>query len=678
MLSRINLYLGNQVFWSNTPLLLGSGAPNVLHASAILRPQLFSPCDRAHSRCWVHPLITVSMTSTAIPSNAFSQPALIRGAIIGLAIMLSVWLQSLSPPAASWFANEWLRDRFITMQASDSIEQRILVVDIDEASLATIGPWPWPRARIASLVENLLDLYAARGVALDLVFPEPADPAGDTRLSMLAQHGPVVLATAFDYDHGRPVPLRVGALAGGAAPVAKTVSVVATGGFIGNHAGLPAARVGNIGFIPDADGVIRRLPLQTRFDGRDFPTLSLALSDCCSVKGQAGSLAGVSGTPLWRVPFSRNWTAYSVVSAADILRQAKLPDQFRNRLVLVGSSSLGLADRVATPLAASTSGLLVHAAALTTMLDAQAGSAPAAWPGSILAIIFTVLLVALSAYTFPRLSAFNNVLILGAASGLWLGIAYLVSRHDPAAVLTGPLVSILFLLIVAVPFDWQVTQVKSRRLLGTLNQYVAKSVVSELLRSNLTDPLAPVQRTVTTLIADMEGYTAQVGALPVEAAARLTREFLDCLTRPVLATYGTLDKYTGDGLVAFWGAPLPNPEHADLALDAARAIVLEVRRFSRSRERLGMPPLRVRIGVESGVAMAGDFGTAFRSIYTAVGDSVNVASRLEQLARDYPHDVIVGPGTAAVAQRHQLLPLGATVLRGKDAPIELFALVVPT
>src|SRR6185312_10804425 len=133
--------------------------------------------------------------------------------------------------------------------------------------------------------------------------------------------------------------------------------------------------------------------------------------------------------------------------------------------------------------------------------------------------------------------------------------------------------------------------------------------------------------------------------LSLEEAAKLTSTFLDCLTGPVIATHGTLDKYTGDGLVAFWGAPLPNAEHADLALDAAQAILRAVAEMSARREAAGKPRLRVRIGIESGAAMAGDYGSSFRSIYTAVGDSVNTASRLEQAARDYPHDVIVGEGT---------------------------------
>jgi len=262
--------------------------------------------------------------------------------------------------------------------------------------------------------------------------------------------------------------------------------------------------------------------------------------------------------------------------------------------------------------------------------------------------------------------------LLAGLSAAWVGVAYAAAPHDPDFCTTGPLAANLFLLLTAVPFQWQLTQRRSHSLLSTLRQYVAPAVVQELLLSDLRDPLAPRLLDVTTLIADMEGYTAQVETLSMEEAAVLTREFLDCLTGPVIERGGTLDKYTGDGLVAFWGAPLPVERHADLALDAARAIVERVRALSRTREARGHPRLRVRVGIESGPAMAGDFGTSFRSIYTAVGDSVNTASRLEQAARDFPHDVIVGAGAVERAQRHRFLLLGERRLRGKGKPTLLY------
>jgi adenylate cyclase len=525
---------------------------------------------------------------------------------------------------------------------------------------------------MAELVENLIGHYGVRGVALDLVMPERADPEGDARLAMLARHGPVVLAQALAYnaDHAA---LRVGQVIGGT-PSNEMPSAPVAAGFIGNHAGLAQARhAGNIGFVPDEDGTIRHLPMLTYFEGRLYPTLSKALVDCCGDKPL--DMAGTSGFA--RVPYQRDWSAYLVAPAANVLNLSAPKESLAGRLVVVGSSSLGLSDRVATPLSPSTSGVMVHASMLSSLLDQQAGLAPAPWPGSWIAVLFSVLVAALASYTLPRLSAVLNVALLASASLVWLVLAYWISPHDPTFSTTGPLVSNLFLLAVAVPFDWQLAQRKSRQLLGTLRQYVAKAVVDELLRRDLKDPLTPRRLNVTTLIADMEGYTGQVESLTMEEAAQLTRDFLACLTRPVLAKHGTLDKFTGDGLVAFWGAPLPVEDHADLALDAAQEIVEAVRRFSEARQQAGLRPLRVRIGIESGVAMAGDFGTSSRSIYTAVGDSVNTASRLEQLGREFRHDVIVGQGTVSLAKRHRFTLLGERLLRGKEHPTTLYALELP-
>jgi len=600
-----------------------------------------------------------------------SRHGAVHAAISLLAFLLCVYAQSGMHVSA--FGNEALRDLFAKASASAAPEPRVIVVDIDESSTARLGPWPWPRERVANLVETLLTDYGARGVALDIVFPDNADAAGDARLAALAGFGPVVLAHAFDFMRDRPVSLRQGALAPGL-PLPAGPALPATG-FIANHAGLARApHIGNIGFVPDSDGVLRRLPLWTSFEGRAYPTLSLALLACCSGRPAPQLADG----PFARVDFRRDWSAYTVVTAADVLAGAYPRADLAGRLVLVGSSSLGQGDRVATPLGSNRPGLGVQAAMLSQLLDVQEGKAPTRWPGALLALLFAAGSVLFAMFAFPRLSAVTSVGLLGLISAAWVALAFVASRHDPVFSVSGPLATNLFLLAFAVPYQWQVAQTRSRHLLDTLRQYVAPSVVQQLLRSDMADPLKPRQLDVTTLIADMEGYTAQVESLPVEEAARLTQEFLDCLTGPVIAHQGTLDKYTGDGLVAFWGAPLPEPDHADLALDAAQAILVRVAQLSATRCAAGYKPLRVRIGIESGPAMAGDFGTSFRSIYTAVGDSVNTASRLEQAARDFPHSAIIGPGTVALAGRHRFLALGERMLRGKGKPTPLYTFAPDT
>jgi adenylate cyclase len=595
-----------------------------------------------------------------------------RWLIAFVAVSLTVASESLPSRMVPDLANEWLRDRFVRMQASSEPDARIAVIDIDELSLASLGPWPWPRARIADLIESLLTVHGARAVALDLVLPEPADTEGDTRLSILAQHGPVVLAQAFDYVE-RVQSLSVGVIAGGQPGPAP--GAASARGYIANHAQFAQARhVGNIGFVPDDDGTIRRLPMLTSFDGRVYATLSRALLQCCDPA--AADLPLQNGVR--RVPYQRAWSAYTVIPASAVLKQQAPSSLIAGRLVIVGSSSLGLTDRVATPLSTSTAGMLVHVAMLSSLLDEQAGNAPMRLPGRLIAILYVLAITALATYTFPRLSAMANVGLVLGTSVAWVALAFWLSPFDPDFSTTAPLASHLFLLAVAVPFDWQLTQRKSRQLLGTLRQYVAEAVVDELLRRDMKDPLTPRRLDVTTLIADMEGYTGQVEALSMEEAAQLTRDFLACLTRPVLEKHGTLDKFTGDGLVAFWGAPLPIEDHADLALEAAKGILEEVRRFSEAREMTGKKPLRVRIGIESGVAMAGDFGTPSRSIYTAVGDSVNVASRLEQMGRDYPYSIIIGQGTVSRSKRHAFKLLGERLLRGKEHVTILYTLELNT
>jgi adenylate cyclase len=225
---------------------------------------------------------------------------------------------------------------------------------------------------------------------------------------------------------------------------------------------------------------------------------------------------------------------------------------------------------------------------------------------------------------------------------------------------------------VGVPHEWWQAQRRTKRLLGTFSHYVAQPVLDEIVRLGLQHSLVPTRRQVTVLIADMQGYTQATSQLSLEEAATLTKDFLGCLTRPVLADLGTLDKYTGDGLVAFWGAPLASPDQADRAVSAGLAILAEVDAFNGQRARQGLAPVLVRIGVESGMALVGDLGTPFRSTYTAVGDCINFASRLEAAARDLPTQMVIGSATHDLLQHHQTRSLGFITLRGTTSRIEVY------
>jgi len=195
-------------------------------------------------------------------------------------------------------------------------------------------------------------------------------------------------------------------------------------------------------------------------------------------------------------------------------------------------------------------------------------------------------------------------------------------------------------------------------------------VLEELLAAEGEDPLAPRHADITVLIADMQDYTRLTRQSTLEGAAQLTKGFLEQLTRPVLEHRGTLDRYTGDGLVSFWGAPIAVADHADRAIDAAMTILENVRRFNEARAARGLPAVTVRMGVASGSALVGDLGTPFRIAYTAVGDCINLASRLQQASREVGVNILVSGSAAQRCRRWSFTPMGTTPVRGLgDEPV---------
>lgn len=574
--------------------------------------------------------------------------------------------------------DEGLRDSFVRLTADTRAEDRLAVIDIDEATLRDVGPWPWPRQRVADLVEILLGTYGARAVGLDIVFAERGDAPGDDRLASLATHAPLALAQVFDYTRRSPAILQ-GILVGGASEQSWRGAFQAYG-YIANHAGLAGARcIGNIGYLPDPDGVLRHIPVRSRFQQQDYSHFASVLLTC-PVRGSAQALPANPPTQLnlgdekglWRVPYSRALPAYTVVSAADVLHESAPRSLLTGRYVLVGSSSLGLTDRVSTPLAPLSSGIMVHAASLSGLLDLAEGHANAPWSGWGWVVLWCLLSVGLAMFLIARLSAWGGLLLVVGLVVCWLGLAFAGVARQAEWSVTAPLWAYFFLLLVAIPHEWWQSQRRTRRVLDTFSHYVAQPVLDEIVRLGLNHSLTPTLRDVTVLIADMEGYTRMTSSLSLEDAAGLTKDFLGCLTRPVLAWRGTLDKYTGDGLVAFWGAPLACPEQADWAVSAALAILAEVDAFNAERQRNGMPSVRVRIGIESGRALVGDLGTSFRSTYTAVGDCINFASRLESAARDLPTQLVIGTAANGLLQQHTTRSLGEITLRGTQTRIDVF------
>lgn len=594
---------------------------------------------------------------------------LARIAIAILAAGLALALELARPPLLNRL-DEGIRDVAVRHYADPTPETRIAIVDIDDETIRRIGPWPWPRTQLAELVESLIGVQEARSVALDIALPERGDAAGDIRLAALATHGPLILAQIFDYSPRFPS-LALGHLHGGEAASGEGLPRRQGLGYIGLHGGFGAPRcVGNIGYQPDSDGVLRRLPLASRFAGRDYPHLAPTILRC---SGSPALPAGLRALREWRIPYHKALAAYTVIPAHWLLRHELPAAWLKDRHVLIGSSSLGLGDRVSTPLAPLSAGVTVHAASLSALLDLEAGQLAAPWSGQPWVSLWILAGTLLATLIIARFRAWIGALGLLALSLAWLMIALTGALHQAEWSISAPLWGMLVLLLFGIPHEWRLAQKKSQQAINTLGHYVSSQVLNEILRANLQYSLQPTLRDVTVLIADIEGYTRMTSALSLAQAADLTKGILECLTRPLLAAGGTLDKYSGDGLVAFWGAPLDCPDQADVAVATALAMLAAVDAFNREG-RAGLPPVRVRIGIESGQALVGDLGTSFRSTYTAVGDCINFASRLESAARDHPTPLLIGPLANAKITRFRTYCVGTIHLRGTDTFMDTFSL----
>ena len=570
------------------------------------------------------------------------------------------------------------RDALTPLAASNEPVAGVVVIDIGEESLKSLGMWPWSRARLADLVEELIGPLGARGVALDMVLPEAADPAGDARLASLAMHAPLTLAQVLDFAD-RPASITIGAPAGGKPAATAPPSVSQASGYVANHAGLRQARcVGHIGVRPDADGVLRRVHVQALAAQRLYSTLSLALLECADPLAAQRALAGLGPLDhgVWRLPFRRPVASFETLPAQAVLKDGVDAQQVRGRFVLIGSSAVGLSDYVATPLQPVTAGVLVHAQMMAELLEAERHPATG-WRArsqtlSVVALMAGALLLAAGLNFGIR--AGLAVLLALAAGWLALCVAGFGSGWSPAVL--PPIAGLIAFAGTWIGLDFAETRRASRRIMNTLSHYVAEPVLKLLVKQGLERTLAPSRQEITVLVADMAGYTRLTAESSLEASASLTTEFLEAITGPVLGSGATLDRYTGDGLIAFWGAPLARKDHTACAIEAAHRMLEAVKALNEARAARGAVPLAMRIGIESGEALVGDLGSSVRSVYTAVGTCINLASRLQEVARDIGEVVIVGPQARSLLPGQGLRPLGLTAVRGIAHPIEIFALTI--
>ena len=596
--------------------------------------------------------------------------------------------------------DRYLYDTRLRLQPARS-NNRVLIVDIDERSLREQGRWPWSRETLAKLTTTVAKEGGARAVGFDMVFAEP-HAQQDPPLMRALGGAPVVLGYYFSSELGA---VSTGLLPPSVWPSSvlqeRRMSVTAWNGYGANVVPLQrAARsAGFFNPVVDRDGVVRALPLLAEYKGQLYESLAVAMLRVYfgdapltlrSDGLRADSLSFGPGGGLARVPISEGTTAlvpfqgrggasasrFRYVSATDVLEGRIEPRLFRDRIVLIGTSAPGLTDLRATPVSEVYPGVEIHASLIAGALEGTIRTKPTEAPG-IAAIAIAVVggLAALAMASSGVLGIAATTMVGLSTMFAWNAIAYAnLGWVIPLAAGVLALAMVAAINLVA----GYVTEGRSRRaVIGLFGQYVAPQLVERMAHDPDNVPLESRNKELTILFADIRGFTRMAEHMDPQQLRDYLNRVLTAMTEVIHAYNGTVDKYIGDAVMAFWGAPVDDPKHADHAVAAAIAMQREVARLNREFEAHGWPPLVVGIGINTGVVRVGDMGSRLRRAYTVIGDAVNLASRLEGLSKKFDLPIVIGDATRHAVRAIALQYVAQSEVYGRTEPVKVWQPVPP-
>ncbi len=605
-------------------------------------------------------------------------------------------------------------DLMMRLRGPAAADARVMVCDIDAAGVDYYGQWPWPRPVLASLVDRLA-AGGAKVIAFDVVFSEPsrAGSQEDEALAgALKRAGNVVLGYYFRREAPRAA--GAGGLSGrtryGGDPNNIEDSAIEQvieppGGFsIPRHGDvepnidLLAGATDSQGFFsidPDADGVLRHYAVLSLHEGAYYPALAVRAvqrslgAGPLALEPYQGHLPRltVAGRLVPTDEQGRLWInyrgpagAFETVSALDVIEGRAPSGSLRDRIVFVGASETGIADLRATPLAGVVPGVEVHATVADNLLNGRFIHDTAMQLGiSLAAVLLLGPLTGLLVAVFPRTAIGFSVaatVVLG-----WLAVCWIAfTRFDAHLQVVFPFAAASLAYVGASVYQGVFVEAKARRIKKTFQQFVSTAVVEEMLKDPERVKLGGERREMTVLFTDIRGFTSISETMEPEQVVRLLNEFLTPMTRVVLEGGGTLDKYMGDALMAFFGAPTIQPDHARRACAAALAMCKELERLNKAWMADGFLPsqaggIEIGIGLNSGVMSVGNMGSEAVFDYTVIGDNVNLGSRLEGLNKTYGTRIIVSEFTAGLAGPGFLFrELDRVRVKGKQTPVGIYEL----
>ena len=613
-------------------------------------------------------------------------------------------------------------DFYQSLRPRESTSRPVVILDIDEASLKDIGQWPWPRTIVADLVTQLTQLGAA-AIGFDVIFAEPDRmspsiaarsfrdldddtrsklrnlPSNDEVLAEAIRHSRVVVGqvgSATAVPRAEADALQTGFAVMGPDPAPFLVTFA---GLLRNVPAIEQAAAGRgvFSILPERDGIIRRVPIIMQAQGEIVPSLSMELLRVVAGSGAIlvrTDQAGVQNVavPGLEVPTDQNgrfWVHFNrydparYVSAKDVL-QGRVPrDRVEGKLVLIGTSAVGLLDVKTTPVEAAMPGVEIHAQVIESVLTQSLLTYPNYAIGAELLVAMLgglAIIIAAPMLRASSVTALGAILVTALIGASW----YLYSQYNLLIDFTYPLLSIGLVYLTLIFVNYFKEQQQRQQIRAAFGYYLSPALVEQLARSPEKLVLGGEERKMTILFSDVRGFTTISEAYKddPQGLTRLMNRFLTPLTNAIIERNGTIDKYIGDAIMAFWNAPLDDPEQEVNACEAALEMLARAEKlnqeFKREADQNGgkYMPLRIGIGLNTGPCVVGNMGSDFRFNYSVLGDTVNVASRLEARTKDYRVPIVIGEATAQKAkERFATMEIDRIQVKGKTQPERVFTVL---